>query len=86
MFNHFHLVVGVIDDPAPKKILADLKAYGSRRLNCEFGTPPSETWWTTNGSKRRIHDESHFHAALNYVLHKQPRPLVVWSREHGRLV
>jgi hypothetical protein len=49
--DHFHLVVQVHDDPDPKKILADFKAYASRTLNKRFGQPPSETWWTTNGSK-----------------------------------
>src|SRR4051812_30673419 len=33
MYNHFHMVVAVPDDPNPTKILADFKAYGSRVLN-----------------------------------------------------
>jgi REP element-mobilizing transposase RayT len=40
--NHFHLIVTVADDPDPEKILADFKAYGSRRLNQRYGKPPSQ--------------------------------------------
>ncbi len=85
MHNHFHLVVRVADDPSPTKILADFKAYGSRALNRRYGTPLSETWWTTNGSKRRLKDDEHWKVAINYVLYKQPNPLVIWSRDLGRL-
>ena len=86
MRNHFHMVVQVLDDPAPKKVLADFKAYGSRKLNQHYGIPPSETWWTTNGSKRKLEGESHLENAVRYVLYKQPNPLVVYSLELGRIV
>lgn len=43
MKNHFHIVVQVTDDPPPTKILADFKAYGSRRLKKLYGEPPSKT-------------------------------------------
>ncbi|QDU23708.1 transposase [Urbifossiella limnaea] len=81
MVNHFHVVVQVPDDPDPRKILADFKAYGTRALNRRYGTPPSETWWTTNGSKRKLRDDEALAAATRYVLFKQPDPLVVWSPE-----
>jgi REP element-mobilizing transposase RayT len=86
MANHFHLVVQVPDDPPPRRILADFKAYGSRALNRRYGKPPAETWWTDKGSKRKLSDESALAAALHYVLYKQPHPLLVWSPERGRLV
>ncbi len=86
MTNHFHLVVQVSDDPPPRKILADFKAYGSRILNRRYGRPPSETWWTDKGSKRKLPDDRAVAAAIHYVLYKQPRPLVVWSPELGRIV
>lgn len=79
MYNHFHLVVRVPDDPDPRKVLADFKAYGSRSLNRRYGEPPSGTWWTTNGSKRKLPDDRAVVSATNYVLKKQPNPLVVWS-------
>jgi REP element-mobilizing transposase RayT len=86
MTNHFHLVIQVADDSPPKKILSDFKAYGSRRLNELYGKPPSKTWWTTNGSKRKLSDAAAVENAVNYVLYKQPSPLVVWSSERGRIV
>ncbi len=79
MANHFHLVVTVCEDPDPRRVLADFKAYGSRCLNREFGKPANGTWWTTKGSKRKLPDERAVASAVNYVLHKQPRPLVTWS-------
>jgi len=79
MFDHFHLVVEVPDDPNPDKILADFKAYGSRALNRKFGIPPSKTWWTNGGSKRKLSDREVVFAAIRYVLVKQPDPLVVWT-------
>jgi REP element-mobilizing transposase RayT len=79
MYNHFHLVVEAPDDPHPRKLLADFKAYGTRALNRTYGTPPSETWWTCNGSRRKLKDAAALAAAINYVLRKQPNPLVLWS-------
>ena len=85
MPNHFHIVLSVNDDPEPRKILADFKAYASRTLNGKYGKPPSETWWTTNGSKRKLKSEEALTMAIQYVL-RQPCPLVIWSLETGRLV
>jgi REP element-mobilizing transposase RayT len=86
MVNHFHMVVQVADDPDPRRMLADFKAYGSRALNRQFGKPPSDTWWTDKGSTRKLKDERALAAAIHYVLYKQPNPLVVWSPETGRIV
>jgi REP element-mobilizing transposase RayT len=85
MPNHFHIALSVNDDPEPRKILADFKAYASRTLNTKYGKPPSETWWTTNGSKRKLKSDEALTMAIQYVV-QQPRPLVVWSLESGRLV
>ncbi len=81
MANHFHLVLAVADDPEPRKMLADLKAYGSRALNRCCGKPRSGRWWTSGGSKRKLPDERAVRAAIYYVLHKQPHPLMTWSPE-----
>jgi REP element-mobilizing transposase RayT len=85
MANHVHIVIGVPGDPDPKKVLADLKAYGTRALSRGFGQPGSGTWWTSRGSKRKLADERSIVAAINYVLYKQDFALVVWSRELGRI-
>jgi REP element-mobilizing transposase RayT len=86
MRNHLHWVLTVSGDPDPNRVLADFKAYGSRALNRQFGRPSSETWWTCQGSKRILRDETALQSAIHYVLYKQPHPLVIWSPEHGRHV
>jgi REP element-mobilizing transposase RayT len=85
MVNHFHVVVQVPDDPDPRRVLAGFKAYATRTLNQRFGKPPSGTWWTTNGSKRKLADGAALNAAVQYVLYKQPNPLIVWSPRLGRI-
>lgn len=81
MCDHFHMVVGVLGDPEPGKILGDFKSWGTRALNRQFGKPPSSTWWTERGSKRKLPNETAIAQAVNYVLNKQPNPLVTWSPE-----
>ena len=79
LFNHFHSVVRAPELVEPEKVLGDFKAYGSRKLSAAFGKPASETWWTYGGSKRLLRDADAEPAAIHYVVHKQPHPLVVWD-------
>ena len=83
MLNHFHMVVGVMGDPKPGKILGDFKSYATRTLSKKFGAPASETWWTERGSKRKIKDETSLNNRVVYTLYKQPNPLVSWSPGTG---
>lgn len=78
MQTHLHLVVGVHGDPDPSTLMRDFKAYGSRPLNRIYGKPLSGTWWTEQGSKRKVKNERHYRAVVKYVL-KQPGALVIWS-------
>jgi REP element-mobilizing transposase RayT len=82
MFNHIHLVVEAPPEVGKNELLRDFKSYGSRRLNRKSGKPRSGTWWTDGGSCKPIHN---LPAANYYVCHRQPKPLVVWSRERGRI-
>jgi REP element-mobilizing transposase RayT len=77
MANHIHIVTGVPGDPDPTKILGDYKAYGSRLLNRRWGKPTSGTWWTYDGSKRKLPDERALRDAIIYV-RDQPHALAVW--------
>jgi REP element-mobilizing transposase RayT len=77
MCNHFHLVVGVTGDPEPTKVLGDFKAYGSRALNRRWGKPRNGSWWTYDGSKRKLGGEQALLSAIEYV-RNQPGALVVW--------
>jgi REP element-mobilizing transposase RayT len=86
MANHYHLVIQASEDWQADRVLSDLKAYATRKLSSEYGAPASETWWTAKGSKRRLRDNRAVAHGKNYVLYKQPYPLVVWSHELGRLV
>ena len=82
MRTHPHVVVGVPGDPDPEKILGDFKAYGSRCLNRGWAKPPSDTWWTTGGSKRKLADERAVETVVHYI-RQQPNPLLIWTRESG---
>lgn len=87
MENHVHLVV---EPPASagggiamkSQLLRDFKGYGSRRLNRLFGEREAGTWWSDGGSARIVKNKA---TAIHYVCHCQPWPLVVWSRERGRI-
>jgi REP element-mobilizing transposase RayT len=82
MFNHLHLVVEAPPEVDKDQLLRDFKSYGSRRLNRCFGRQPSGTWWSESGSARVVRNLA---AANFYVCHRQPNPLLVWSRERGRI-
>lgn len=79
MANHFHIVATPAGDPDPSILLGDFKSYGSRTLNMKFGRRASGTWWTGRGSKRKLPNKTAIATAINYVLNKQPNPLVTWS-------
>jgi len=76
--NHVHLVVGVIGDPKPAKILNDFKSYATRALNREFSRPASDSWWTESGSKRKLSGEESILGAVRYTV-EQDGALVVWT-------
>lgn len=78
MADHLHIVIQVTDNSKADKVLADLKAWGSRALNKQFGEPASETWWTSKGSKRPKFDEASLRNAILYIL-KQENPLILWA-------
>jgi REP element-mobilizing transposase RayT len=77
MAKHVHIVVGVMGDPDPNKVLGDFKSYASRRLSRKWGKPKSETWWTERGSTRKLRDEAALLAAIEYV-RNQENPLLIW--------
>ena len=80
MANHAHLVVGVLGDPDPNKLLHDFKSYATRALNKRWPRPTSETWWTKDGSKRKLPDFPAVRNAVSY-LRRQYRPLASWFVE-----
>jgi REP element-mobilizing transposase RayT len=86
MVNHFHVVVTASEEVPSTKILGDFKSYASRALNGRWGKPANGTWWTESGSRRPLPNEKALEDAIDYVLYRQPNPLVVWSKQLGILV
>jgi REP element-mobilizing transposase RayT len=86
MANHFHIIVTADEEVHSTSILGDFKSYASRALNRQWGKPLNGTWWTESGSRRLLPDEKALENAINYVLYRQPNPLLVWSNELGVLV
>jgi REP element-mobilizing transposase RayT len=78
MANHVHLVVGVPGDPDPAALLRDFKSYASRALNRQHTRPVDGTWWTEQGSKRKISDWETLGVVLRYV-REQVHPFEVWE-------
>jgi len=70
MVTHVHAVLTVAGDPAPSKLLGDLKAYTSRTLTAGWGAPQSQTWWTHSGSKRKLRGECAVCSAVRYTLNQ----------------
>jgi hypothetical protein len=75
--SHVHVLVGVLGDPDPEKLLGDFKAWGTRALSRAWGPPASETWWTQGGSKRRKKNAEDSRAALDYI-RQQEGAWIIW--------
>lgn len=82
MANHFHVVIATHEDCSGAEIARDLKSYASRALSKTFGKPKSDTWWTSQASKRLLQDEEAVRLAVEYVV-AQEFPLIVWRSETG---
>ncbi|HEY1189859.1 MAG TPA: transposase [Gemmata sp.] len=49
--DHVHFVFGVPGDPAPERLLNEIKSYTSRALNRALGP---RRWWVSGGSTRPV--------------------------------
>ena len=78
MYNHTHIVVGMPGDPDPQLILETLKSWATRSVKKLRSIPPNGTFWTANGSKRKLPDADAVRRGVIYVVKKQPDPLAVW--------
>lgn len=77
MANHIHILDGVSGDPEPSDLLRDFKSYASRALNRQLPKPASGTWWTEQGSMRKVKDATHFANVIRYIA-QQANPLLIW--------
>ena len=78
MFNHTHLVVGVMGDPDPDSIRKAFMSWATRALKKLGPVPENGTWWTTNGSERKLPKERAVNDGVIYVARKQPNPLATF--------
>ena len=71
--NHVHIVVTA---PAkPEKVMADFKAWASRRLREAFEESADRDRWTQHGSTRYLNTQAALDAAVIYVVDEQGEPM-----------
>jgi len=80
--EHLHVIVtapgGDID-----RVMADLKAAASFRLNRAYPAEKDRKHWTRHGSTRYVWNETQLAAIIDYVLNQQGEPMAVYR--HPRL-
>ncbi len=74
--NHVHIVVSA--EPAPERIMNDLKSYASRILNREGLDTPDRKRWARHGSTRWLWNRDNVSAAVCYVADKQGEPMALF--------
>jgi REP element-mobilizing transposase RayT len=67
--NHVHIVVTAACKP--EKVMADFKAWASRRLREACGESADRDRWTQHGSTRYLNTEASLVAAVVYVVEEQ---------------
>jgi REP element-mobilizing transposase RayT len=78
--THVHVVIGALD--YPEKIMNALKSYASRALN-EAGFETSKhKRWSRHGSTRYVWKVEELANAIQYVLHEQGEPMVVYENKN----
>lgn len=85
--THVHVVVTARGDP--EKVMADLKAYATRRLREAGLIDESAETWSHHGSTKYLTTDDGFADAVHYVLHEQGEPLEMrcpagWCPETNR--
>ena len=79
--NHVHIVVASADKP--EKVMADFKAWSSRRLRESTGESAERDRWTQHGSTRWLNGEEALGAAIAYVVDEQGEPMACFD---GRIL
>ena len=80
--NHVHVIVAA--ECKPEKVMADLKAWASRRLREACAESSDRDRWTQQGSTRYLNDRTSFEAAVKYVVEDQGDPMEVYDhRAHA---
>jgi REP element-mobilizing transposase RayT len=75
--NHVHAVVEA--EIPPERVMADFKAYASRRLNRMRLDEPDRKRWAHHGSTRWLWKPQHVSAAMQYVVAEQGEAMSVFE-------
>jgi REP element-mobilizing transposase RayT len=75
--NHVHVVVTA--NAKPEKVMADLKAWASRRLREACGESVDRDRWTQHGSTRYLNTHTALEAAVVYVVDEQGKPMACFD-------
>jgi len=73
--NHVHMVVDA--EVSPERVMNDIKAYASRRLNEVRLDGPDRKRWARHGSTRWLWNREHVSAAIHYVVEEQGDAMAV---------
>ena len=76
--NHVHVIVS--GDAPPERMMNDLKAYASRRLNEAGCDPPGRARWTRHGSTVYLWTAAQLDEKVRYVVYGQGEPMEVSYR------
>ena len=79
--SHIHIVVEA--EVPPERVMIDLKAYASRRLNRMRLDEPNRKRWARHGSTRWLWQPQHVSAAIEYVVAEQGDAMAVYM-SHDR--
>ena len=79
--NHIHVVVSAPNNIQPKKIVADMKSWATKRLKTLAyasgyegvgeNNACRENWWAERGSTRYLYNQKALDAAIFYVMEGQ---------------
>jgi REP element-mobilizing transposase RayT len=80
--NHVHVVVSAA--PPPEKVMADFKAWTSRRLREQFDEEVDRDRWTQHGSTKYLWTDEAIAEKIEYVVNGQGEPMAVYDGRTAR--
>lgn len=75
--NHVHVVVTAVG--RPEKVMADFKAWASRRLREAFGEDADRDRWTQHGSTKYLWTDAAIDEKVAYVVDEQSEAMSVFD-------
>jgi REP element-mobilizing transposase RayT len=77
--THVHVVIQALT--TPEKVMNDFKSYASRALNKAGFENADRKRWTRHGSTRYLWKTEELANIIQYVLHEQGAPMVVYENK-----